>query len=131
MAAKVGNPISTNQSGEMWVINAGSATRCLTDPANGWKHGHKWRPPDNEEEAPHMSKKIQMPALSPTMEEGTLAKWLVKEGDEVKSGDILAEIETDKATMEVEAIDEGVLAKILVPEGAADVPVNDLIAIRS
>ncbi|MGU3454056.1 pyruvate dehydrogenase complex dihydrolipoamide acetyltransferase [Methylobacterium sp. 391_Methyba4] len=72
---------------------------------------------------------VLMPALSPTMEKGNLAKWLKKEGDTVKSGDVLAEIETDKATMEVEAIDEGVLAKILVPEGTADVPVNDLIAI--
>jgi pyruvate dehydrogenase E2 component (dihydrolipoyllysine-residue acetyltransferase) len=72
---------------------------------------------------------VLMPALSPTMEKGNLAKWLKKEGDPIKSGDVLAEIETDKATMEVEAIDEGVLAKILVPEGTADVPVNDLIAL--
>src|SRR5213079_1853040 len=72
---------------------------------------------------------ILMPALSPTMEKGNLAKWLKKEGDKVKAGDIIAEIETDKATMEVEAIDEGVLAKIVVPEGTADVPVNDLIAV--
>jgi pyruvate dehydrogenase E2 component (dihydrolipoamide acetyltransferase) len=72
---------------------------------------------------------VLMPALSPTMEKGNLAKWLKKEGDPVKSGDVLAEIETDKATMEVEAVDEGVLAKILVAEGTADVPVNDLIAI--
>lgn len=72
---------------------------------------------------------VLMPALSPTMEKGNLAKWLKKEGDAVKSGDVLAEIETDKATMEVEAIDEGVLAKIIVAEGTADVPVNDLIAI--
>ncbi|WP_375410697.1 pyruvate dehydrogenase complex dihydrolipoamide acetyltransferase, partial [uncultured Methylobacterium sp.] len=72
---------------------------------------------------------VLMPALSPTMEKGNLAKWLKKEGDAVKSGDVLAEIETDKATMEVEAIDEGILAKILVVEGTADVPVNDLIAI--
>src|SRR3712207_7782421 len=72
---------------------------------------------------------ILMPALSPTMEKGNLAKWLKKEGDPVKSGDVLAEIETDKATMEVEAIDEGVLAKIVVPEGTADVPVNQLIAL--
>src|ERR1700742_2789748 len=76
-----------------------------------------------------MSVNVLMPALSPTMEKGNLAKWLKKEGDTVKSGDVLAEIETDKATMEVEAIDEGVLAKIVVPEGTADVPVNDLIAI--
>jgi pyruvate dehydrogenase E2 component (dihydrolipoamide acetyltransferase) len=72
---------------------------------------------------------ILMPALSPTMEKGNLARWLKKEGDKVKSGDVLAEIETDKATMEVEAADEGVLAKILVPEGTADVPVNDVIGV--
>ncbi len=72
---------------------------------------------------------ILMPALSPTMEKGNLAKWLKKEGDTVKSGDVIAEIETDKATMEVEAVDEGILAKILVPEGAQDVPVNQLIAV--
>jgi len=72
---------------------------------------------------------ILMPALSPTMEKGNLAKWLKKEGDKVKAGDILAEIETDKATMEYEAIDEGVIAKILVPEGTADVAVNAPIAV--
>jgi pyruvate dehydrogenase E2 component (dihydrolipoamide acetyltransferase) len=72
---------------------------------------------------------ILMPALSPTMEKGNLARWLKKEGDKIKSGDVLAEIETDKATMEVEAADEGVLAKILVPEGTADVPVNDVIGV--
>ncbi len=72
---------------------------------------------------------ILMPALSPTMEKGNLARWLKKEGDEIKSGDVLAEIETDKATMEVEAADEGVLAKILVPDGTADVPVNDVIGV--
>ncbi|HLH88408.1 MAG TPA: pyruvate dehydrogenase complex dihydrolipoamide acetyltransferase [Xanthobacteraceae bacterium] len=72
---------------------------------------------------------ILMPALSPTMEKGNLAKWLKKEGDRVKTGDILAEIETDKATMEYEAVDDGVLAKIIVPEGTADVPVNQLIAV--
>jgi pyruvate dehydrogenase E2 component (dihydrolipoamide acetyltransferase) len=72
---------------------------------------------------------LKMPALSPTMEEGTLAKWLVKEGDEVKSGDILAEIETDKATMEFEAVDEGKIAKILVPEGSEGVKVGAPIAI--
>ena len=69
-----------------------------------------------------------MPALSPTMEEGKLAKWLVKEGDAVKSGDILAEIETDKATMEFEAVDEGKIGKILVPEGTEGVKVNQPIA---
>ncbi|MEO1702145.1 MAG: pyruvate dehydrogenase complex dihydrolipoamide acetyltransferase [Pseudomonadota bacterium] len=72
---------------------------------------------------------ITMPALSPTMEEGNLAKWLVKEGDTVSSGDILAEIETDKATMEVEAVDEGTIAKILVAEGTEAVKVNEVIAI--
>src|SRR5216683_4503411 len=71
---------------------------------------------------------ILMPALSPTMEEGKLAKWHVKEGDAIKAGDILAEIETDKATMEFEAIDEGRIAKILVPEGAEGVKVNAPIA---
>ena len=72
---------------------------------------------------------IKMPALSPTMEEGTLAKWLVKEGDTVSSGDLMAEIETDKATMEFEAVDEGVIAKILVPEGAEGVKVGEVIAV--
>src|ERR687893_314702 len=72
---------------------------------------------------------ILMPALSPTMEQGKLAKWLKKEGDKVKPGDVLAEIETDKATMEVEAIDEGVLARILVQDGTDNVAVNTPIAI--
>jgi pyruvate dehydrogenase E2 component (dihydrolipoamide acetyltransferase) len=76
-----------------------------------------------------MATNILMPALSPTMEEGKLAKWLVKEGDEVKSGDILAEIETDKATMEFEAVDEGRIGKILVPEGSEGVKVNAPIAV--
>jgi pyruvate dehydrogenase E2 component (dihydrolipoamide acetyltransferase) len=76
-----------------------------------------------------MPTNILMPALSPTMEKGNLAKWLKKEGDKVKSGDVIAEIETDKATMEVEAVDEGTIAKIVVPEGTQDVPVNDVIAI--
>ena len=76
-----------------------------------------------------MSIEIKMPALSPTMEEGTLAKWLVKEGDAVKSGDIMAEIETDKATMEFEAVDEGTIAKILVAEGTDNVAVGAVIAI--
>ncbi|MEO8724408.1 MAG: pyruvate dehydrogenase complex dihydrolipoamide acetyltransferase [Sphingobium sp.] len=76
-----------------------------------------------------MSVKIQMPALSPTMEEGTLAKWLVKEGDSVVSGDLIAEIETDKATMEFEAVDEGVIAKILVAEGTEGVKVGTVIAL--
>ncbi len=76
-----------------------------------------------------MPTEVLMPALSPTMEEGTLSKWLVKEGQEVKSGDVIAEIETDKATMEVEAVDEGRLAKILVPAGTENVKVNTPIAL--
>ncbi len=72
---------------------------------------------------------ILMPALSPTMEEGTLAKWLVKEGDEINAGDVIAEIETDKATMEVEAVEEGVLGKILVPGGSENVAINTVIAL--
>ncbi|CAN0097235.1 unnamed protein product, partial [Chrysoparadoxa australica] len=72
---------------------------------------------------------ILMPALSPTMEEGTLSSWLVKEGDTVNSGDVIAEIETDKATMEVEAVDEGTIGKILVDEGSEGVKVNAVIAL--
>ncbi len=72
---------------------------------------------------------ITMPALSPTMEEGNLAKWLVKEGDKVAPGDVIAEIETDKATMEVEAVDEGTVAKLVVPAGTEGVKVNSLIAV--
>src|ERR1700760_3773145 len=75
-----------------------------------------------------MPTNILMPALSPTMEKGNLAKWLKKEGDKVRSGDVIAEIETDKATMEVEAVDEGTLGKILVAEGTNDVAVNTPIA---
>ena len=80
-------------------------------------------------EAANMSISIKMPALSPTMTDGTLARWLVKVGDEVRSGDVIAEIETDKATMEVEAIDEGVVAIIAVEAGAQNVPVNAVIAV--
>ena len=76
-----------------------------------------------------MPTEILMPALSPTMEEGTLAKWHVREGDEVRTGDVIAEIETDKATMEVEAIDDGRVGKILVAEGTEHVPVNKPIAL--
>src|SRR5690606_7590038 len=75
-----------------------------------------------------MPTEVLMPALSPTMEKGNLAKWLKKEGEAIKSGDVIAEIETDKATMEVEATDEGTLGKILIPEGTADVAVNTPIA---
>jgi pyruvate dehydrogenase E2 component (dihydrolipoamide acetyltransferase) len=78
-----------------------------------------------------MPTNILMPALSPTMEKGNLAKWLKKEGDKIKSGDIIAEIETDKATMEYEAVDEGTLAKIVVPEGTQDVAVNSVIAVMA
>ena len=76
-----------------------------------------------------MSVNILMPALSPTMEEGTLAKWLVKEGDRIQSGDLIAEIETDKATMEFEAVDEGIIGQLLVSEGSEGVKVNSPIAI--
>ena len=76
-----------------------------------------------------MPVQVLMPALSPTMTEGTLAKWLKKEGDTVDSGDVLAEIETDKATMELEAVDEGVLGRILVPEGTEGVAVNTPVAV--
>ena len=76
-----------------------------------------------------MPTEILMPALSPTMEEGKLVKWQVREGDEVRAGDVIAEIETDKATMEVEAAEDGRLGKILVPEGTEHVPVNQPIAL--
>ncbi len=76
-----------------------------------------------------MTVNVLMPALSPTMEHGKITKWLKAEGDSVKSGDVVAEIETDKATMEVEVIDEGVLARILVPAGTENVPVNSPIAV--
>src|SRR6516162_8129053 len=94
------------------------------------------RPPERSPTASRHYKKadlmpieILMPALSPTMTEGNLAKWLKKEGDEVHSGDVLAEIETDKATMEVEAVDDGRIGRILVPEGAEGIKVNELIAL--
>ena len=76
-----------------------------------------------------MSTEILMPALSPTMTEGNLSKWLIKKGDTVKAGDLIAEIETDKATMEVEAVDEGVVLDLLFKEGEANIPVNKAIAI--
>src|SRR5262245_9334929 len=76
-----------------------------------------------------MPTNVLMPALSPTMEKGKLTKWLKKEGDAIKSGDVLAEIETDKATMEVEAVDEGTLGKILIADGTEDVAVNTPIAV--
>src|ERR1700759_4096662 len=76
-----------------------------------------------------MATEVLMPALSPTMTEGKIARWVKSEGDEVRAGDVLAEIETDKATMEVEAVDEGVLAKIVIPEGTEHVAVNTPIAV--
>ena len=76
-----------------------------------------------------MSIEILMPALSPTMTEGNLSKWLVKEGDKVNSGDVIAEIETDKATMEIESADEGTVTKLLIKEGTESVPVNSPIAV--
>ncbi|MBR0672782.1 biotin/lipoyl-containing protein, partial [Neoroseomonas soli] len=76
-----------------------------------------------------MATNILMPALSPTMTEGNLARWLKKEGERIKAGDVIAEIETDKATMEVEAVDEGILGRILVPDGAQGVKVNEVIAV--
>jgi len=76
-----------------------------------------------------MTIQVLMPALSPTMTEGNLVKWLKKEGDQINAGDIMCEIETDKATMEVEAVDEGVLGKIFIPEGSEGVKVNSLIAV--
>ena len=76
-----------------------------------------------------MATPILMPALSPTMTEGTIAKWLKAEGDAIQSGDLLAEIETDKATMELEAIEEGILGKIIQPEGSEGIPVNEPIAV--
>jgi len=76
-----------------------------------------------------MTVKISMPALSPTMTEGSLTKWLIKVGDQVKAGDVIAEIETDKATMEVEAVDEGIITKLIVKEGSSNIPVNSTIAI--
>jgi len=78
-----------------------------------------------------MAIQILMPALSPTMTDGTLAKWLVSEGDSVSSGDVIAEIETDKATMEVEALDDGIIAKILVSEATQNVAVNTVIALMT
>src|SRR5688572_25051964 len=78
-----------------------------------------------------MGVELKMPALSPTMEEGTLAKWLVKEGDEVSAGDILAEIETDKATMEFEAVDEGTIGRIVVAAGTENVKVGEVIAVMA
>src|ERR1700758_123940 len=95
-----------------------SSRRRARSPTARWQQG-----------AAIMPIEILMPALSPTMTEGNLAKWLKKEGDQVHSGDVLAEIETDKATMEVEAVDDGTIGKILVPEGAQGIKVNAPIAL--
>src|SRR3954453_18625469 len=101
---------------------------CFTgaDATTRRRAGCSWRAIGGTHQMPI---EITMPALSPTMTEGNLAKWLKKEGDEVKSGDVIAEIETDKATMEYEAVDEGTLARIVVPEGTQDVAVNAVIAV--
>ena len=76
-----------------------------------------------------MAVEVLLPALSPTMTEGTLAKWLIKEGESVRAGDVIAEVETDKATMEIEAIDDGTLQSILIPEGTEGIPINTPIGI--
>src|SRR5690606_24581627 len=112
-------------SGE-WAARARTLRRPLARPGELALDGSA-RPP-RQEPRPTMPIAIKMPALSPTMEEGTLAKWLVKVGDEVKSGDIMAEIETDKATMEFEAVDEGTIADIAVAEGTEGVKVGTVIA---
>src|SRR6185369_13372173 len=101
-------------AGRVHRLSAGRRRRVL---------GVRQSPPVREVEL-SMASQVLMPALSPTMEKGNLAKWIKQEGDKVKAGDVIAEIETDKATMEVEAVDEGTLGKILVPEGTADVAVN-------
>src|SRR5262249_43248832 len=105
-----------------------ASARCSTPR---WIHPPIPAPPARsaKKSRSSMPVNILMPALSPTMEKGNLAKWLKKEGEAVKAGDVIAEIETDKATMEYESIDDGVLAKIVVPEGSQDVPVNQLIAV--
>src|SRR5512138_562500 len=110
-----------------------SSARRRRSPASAPSSRPRWtRRPIPAPPAPSASSampiNILMPALSPTMEKGNLAKWLKKEGDAVKAGDVIAEIETDKATMEVEAVDEGTLGQILVPEGTEDVAVNTPIA---
>src|SRR6516162_9938716 len=103
------------------------SSRCLRSPKSSRRS--KRPPTDKPSTWRAMPVNILMPALSPTMEKGNLAKWLKKEGDQIKTGDVIAEIETDKATMEYEAIEDGTLAKIVVPEGTNDVPVNHLIAV--
>src|SRR3954467_9328214 len=107
------------------VLTAPRASAVLTERASGAKETRRY----GFGLGRFMSIEIKMPALSPTMEEGTLAKWLVKEGDTVKSGDLMAEIETDKATMEFEAIDEGTVSKIMIPEGSEGVKVGTVIAL--
>src|SRR5215471_17953864 len=106
--------------------------RCPTPPISNASRCRRSRtssPPRAKWRTVDMSIQILMPALSPTMTEGAVARWLKKEGDEVHSGDVIAEIETDKATMEYEAVDEGRLGKIIVPEGTQGVKVNEPIAV--
>src|SRR5689334_596167 len=112
----------------LWRSLRSAALTSAHDPAHRMGFGPRKA---GEALGRSMAMVLRMPALSPTMEEGTVAKWLVKEGDDVKSGDILAEIETDKATMEFEAVDEGKIAKILVPEGSEGVKVGAPIAIMA
>ncbi len=121
-AAQFAQDMPRARPGRVVDRRAGRSLRCLTrlaarDPTAGR---------DAEE---RMASEVLMPALSPTMTEGKLARWVKSEGDTVRAGDVIAEIETDKATMEVEAVDEGTLAKILVPEGTEDVAVNTPIAL--
>ena len=115
------------------VHGAGRAAALCRQPgearAAAARLGGRRREEDRLRGTRAMATNILMPALSPTMTEGTLARWLKKEGEQVKAGDVIAEIETDKATMEVEAVDEGVLGKILVPDGTAGVKVNAPIAV--
>src|SRR5213080_2925864 len=110
-----------------------NASRCRGSRTSSPRHA-RWRTASRlgQARAPkgqHMPIEIRMPALSPTMTEGNLARWLKKEGDEVHAGDVIAEIETDKATMEYEAADEGRLGRIIVPEGAQGIKVNQPIAL--
>src|ERR1700722_16571205 len=110
-----------------------TASRCVGRKARVLRRPRRWPPRPIfgsifSWRRTNMATEVLMPALSPTMTEGKLAKWLKRPGDEVKSGDVIAEIETDKATMEVEAVDEGKLLKILVDEGTEGVPVNTVIA---
>src|SRR5687768_13567065 len=109
---------------------AKAGIQCRWIPASaGMTEGPLQHPGKNSKARGRMPIEIRMPALSPTMTEGNLAKWLKKEGDQVAPGDVIAEIETDKATMEVEAVDEGTLGKIVIGDGTEGVPVNAVIGV--